>query len=226
MRAGLTATARASIASSRIFHRDAEQTLSSEEIDRLQPVLAAYIPPKRKAAAQAGKAARLRADVDHAGPRSAAPADREGPQLRQWPRQLRRRAVHPLPPLRRRRRRGRARTSPRSLRASRCTTSWSRSSTPRRSSPSNTRTRSSRSKTATSRSGGSSARRRIASRCARACSRLICNQVKKAEIKSQQPSKISPMPPGLLSMLSKDDVLDLLAYLASGGKQDAPAFGK
>ena len=36
-------------------------------------------------------------------------------------------------------------------------------------------------------------------------------QVKKTEIKSHGPSKISPMPPCLLSMLSKDDVLDLLA---------------
>ena len=51
-------------------------------------------------------------------------------------------------------------------------------------------------------------------------------QVKKADIKSHAPSKVSPMPPGLLSMLSKDDVLDLLAYLASGGKKDAPAFSK
>ena len=51
-------------------------------------------------------------------------------------------------------------------------------------------------------------------------------EIKKGEIKSQQLSKVSPMPPALLSSLSKEDVLDLLAFLASGGKKDAPAFAK
>ena len=51
-------------------------------------------------------------------------------------------------------------------------------------------------------------------------------QVKKADVKAQTVSKVSPMPPGLISMLSQDDVLDLLAYLISGGKQDAAAFAK
>jgi putative heme-binding domain-containing protein len=51
-------------------------------------------------------------------------------------------------------------------------------------------------------------------------------EVKKASIASQQPSKISPMPPGLMSTLSKEDVLDLLAYLVSAGKEDAPQFAK
>ncbi|HEY2342914.1 MAG TPA: heme-binding protein [Chthoniobacteraceae bacterium] len=50
--------------------------------------------------------------------------------------------------------------------------------------------------------------------------------IKKSDIKSRQLSKVSPMPPALLSSLSKDDILDLLAYLASGGKKEAPAFSK
>ncbi len=50
--------------------------------------------------------------------------------------------------------------------------------------------------------------------------------VKKADIQSRQLSKTSPMPPALLGTLSKDDVLDLIAYLASAGKKDAPAFQK
>jgi putative heme-binding domain-containing protein len=50
--------------------------------------------------------------------------------------------------------------------------------------------------------------------------------VKKAEIKTQAVSKVSPMPPALISILSEKDVLDLLAYLASQGKEDAPAFAK
>lgn len=35
---------------------------------------------------------------------------------------------------------------------------------------------------------------------------------------------VSPMPPGLLSTLSKDEILDLLAYLESSGNEQAPAF--
>ena len=51
-------------------------------------------------------------------------------------------------------------------------------------------------------------------------------EVKKANVVSHGPSKVSPMPPGLISTLSKEDVLDLLAYLASGGKEEAVAFKK
>jgi len=51
-------------------------------------------------------------------------------------------------------------------------------------------------------------------------------RIKKSEVQAKQLSKISPMPPALMSSLSKADVLDLLAYLASGGKKDAPAFAK
>lgn len=37
-------------------------------------------------------------------------------------------------------------------------------------------------------------------------------------------SKVSMMPPGLLNMLQEDDILDLLAYLLSGGNPDDPMF--
>ncbi|HTH49834.1 MAG TPA: c-type cytochrome [Candidatus Limnocylindria bacterium] len=49
-------------------------------------------------------------------------------------------------------------------------------------------------------------------------------EVKKAAVKSREASKISPMPEGLLATFSKDEILDLLAYLLSNGKEDAPAF--
>jgi putative heme-binding domain-containing protein len=39
-----------------------------------------------------------------------------------------------------------------------------------------------------------------------------------------KPSNVSPMPAGLLNILSKDEIFDLLAYLQSGGRADAPAF--
>ncbi|HEX5444807.1 MAG TPA: c-type cytochrome [Pirellulales bacterium] len=46
------------------------------------------------------------------------------------------------------------------------------------------------------------------------------------EIEEMVPSKLSIMPEGLLSNLTKDEVLDLIAYLRSGGKADDKAFGK
>jgi putative heme-binding domain-containing protein len=51
-------------------------------------------------------------------------------------------------------------------------------------------------------------------------------EIKKSEVKSVAPSKVSPMPDGLLNTLKQDEVLDLLAYIESGGKRDHAAFGK
>lgn len=43
-------------------------------------------------------------------------------------------------------------------------------------------------------------------------------------IKKMEESKVSMMPPGLLSTLTENDVLDLLAYLLSKGDKDDPMF--
>ncbi len=43
-------------------------------------------------------------------------------------------------------------------------------------------------------------------------------------LKEMKPSEVSMMPPGLLNTLSKDDVLDLLAYLLSAGNPEDPMF--
>jgi hypothetical protein len=43
---------------------------------------------------------------------------------------------------------------------------------------------------------------------------------------SIEPSKISPMPPGLLNLMREDEVMDLLAYILSGGDRNHPAFKK
>ena len=43
-------------------------------------------------------------------------------------------------------------------------------------------------------------------------------------IASRQISPVSLMPPGLISVLNKEEILDLLAYLESGGNEKAPAF--
>jgi putative heme-binding domain-containing protein len=46
------------------------------------------------------------------------------------------------------------------------------------------------------------------------------------QVKSIEVSKVSPMPPMLLSMLTKEEILDLLAFTLSGGDKNAPAFQK
>jgi putative heme-binding domain-containing protein len=50
-------------------------------------------------------------------------------------------------------------------------------------------------------------------------------EIRKSDIKERQPSKISSMPEGLVNMLTKDEILDLLAYIESGGKATTAAFG-
>jgi hypothetical protein len=43
-------------------------------------------------------------------------------------------------------------------------------------------------------------------------------------ITSIEPSPVSMMPPGLINMMERDDILDLLAYLISGGDYDHELF--
>ena len=49
-------------------------------------------------------------------------------------------------------------------------------------------------------------------------------KIDRKQIKSIEPSKVSPMPQGLLNQLNEDEVLDLLAYIISGGKPDNRMF--
>ena len=49
-------------------------------------------------------------------------------------------------------------------------------------------------------------------------------EVKKSEIAERRPSKVSPMPEGLLNQLTKDEILDLLAYIETAGKEKAANF--
>jgi hypothetical protein len=48
--------------------------------------------------------------------------------------------------------------------------------------------------------------------------------VKKSDVQSRAASKLSPMPEALVNILTKEEVLDLLAYIESGGKRDHAAF--
>jgi putative heme-binding domain-containing protein len=51
-------------------------------------------------------------------------------------------------------------------------------------------------------------------------------EVDRTTVTSIEPSKVSMMPPGLLDLLSKDEVLDLVAYVLSGGVAKNAMFGK
>jgi putative heme-binding domain-containing protein len=50
--------------------------------------------------------------------------------------------------------------------------------------------------------------------------------VDRKEVKSIELSTVSPMPPMLLAMLKKDEILDLLAYVLSGGNKENAMFAK
>lgn len=50
--------------------------------------------------------------------------------------------------------------------------------------------------------------------------------IAKGNIESRQLSKVSEMPQGLINTLTKEEVLDLLAYLRSAGKSTDAAFSK
>ena len=49
-------------------------------------------------------------------------------------------------------------------------------------------------------------------------------EIPKAQIMARLPSKVSPMPEGLLSAFTEEEVLDLVAYLVSAGNEKAPNF--
>jgi putative heme-binding domain-containing protein len=51
-------------------------------------------------------------------------------------------------------------------------------------------------------------------------------EVLKSEIQSRTPSKVSPMPQGLVNNFTQDEILDLIAYMESSGKESAAAFEK
>ena len=51
-------------------------------------------------------------------------------------------------------------------------------------------------------------------------------EIAAADVKSEAPSPVSPMPPGLLNELTKEQVLELMAYLDSGGDRNAAVYSK
>ncbi len=51
-------------------------------------------------------------------------------------------------------------------------------------------------------------------------------EILKADITRREASKLSPMPEGLINTLTKEEILDLLAYIESSGRKNHPAFAK
>jgi putative heme-binding domain-containing protein len=49
-------------------------------------------------------------------------------------------------------------------------------------------------------------------------------EIKKSAIESREPSKVSPMPEHLVDVLKEEEVLDLMAYMESGGKRNYRSF--
>jgi putative heme-binding domain-containing protein len=49
-------------------------------------------------------------------------------------------------------------------------------------------------------------------------------ELKKSEISARKKSEVSIMPKGLLDKLTREEILDLIAYVMAGGKEDHPLF--
>jgi putative heme-binding domain-containing protein len=54
----------------------------------------------------------------------------------------------------------------------------------------------------------------------------VNTEVKKSDVAKRSVAKVSMMPQGLLNTLTKGEILDMLAYIESGGKPNAPQFQK
>ena len=50
--------------------------------------------------------------------------------------------------------------------------------------------------------------------------------MKKSDVARRAASKLSPMPEGLVNVLSKEELLDLVAFLEAGGRKEHAAFKK
>ena len=54
----------------------------------------------------------------------------------------------------------------------------------------------------------------------------LINKVANEKVKEIKPSNLSMMPPGMVNGMNKEELLDLIAYLISGGDKNHPAFKK
>jgi putative heme-binding domain-containing protein len=49
-------------------------------------------------------------------------------------------------------------------------------------------------------------------------------EIRKSDLETRKPSKVSPMPTNLIDVLTEDEILDLLAFLESGGSKEHPVY--
>ena len=54
----------------------------------------------------------------------------------------------------------------------------------------------------------------------------VRTEVKKSDVAKRTPAKLSIMPEGLVNVLTKEEILDMLAYIEAGGKKTSPLFQK
>lgn len=51
-------------------------------------------------------------------------------------------------------------------------------------------------------------------------------RIERSEVRSERPSPASPMPVGLVNAFSREQVLDLIAFLEAGADPDAAVYGR
>jgi putative heme-binding domain-containing protein len=51
-------------------------------------------------------------------------------------------------------------------------------------------------------------------------------EIAEADVVSEAPSAVSPMPPGLLNQLTKEQIVELMAFLDAGGDRNASVYRK
>ena len=51
-------------------------------------------------------------------------------------------------------------------------------------------------------------------------------EIAEADVKSEAPSPVSPMPAGLVNEFTSDQIVELMAFLDSGGDRNAPVYKK
>ena len=51
-------------------------------------------------------------------------------------------------------------------------------------------------------------------------------EVVAADVKSEEPSSVSPMPPGLINELTREQIVELMAFIDAGGDRNAAVYRK
>ena len=51
-------------------------------------------------------------------------------------------------------------------------------------------------------------------------------EIAAADVKAEEPSAVSPMPSGLLNEFTKEEIVELMAFLDAGGDRNAPVYRK